>query len=83
MKKKPKIEYPVKWGYRIIGTDVDKLLRAVEETMPGLNYEVKSSNISSNEKYYSLNVTVLVSSEVVRDLIFQKLSDHPDIKMVI
>ena len=83
MKKKPKIVYPVKWGYRIIGADVDNLLRAVEETMPGLNYEVKSSNISSNEKYYSLNVTVLVSSEVVRDLIFQKLSDHPDIKMVI
>ena len=82
-KRKPVIEYPTKWDYKIIGTDVDKLLKAVEEATPGLKYEVKPSNISKGEKYYSLNVTVLVPSEVVRDLVFQKLSEQPDIKMVI
>ncbi len=82
-KSKPVIEYPTKWGYKIIGNDVDKLLKAVEEAVPGLEYEITPSNISKNEKYYSLNVTVLVSSEVVRDLVFQKLSEHTDIKMVI
>ena len=82
-KRSPVIEYPTKWGYKIIGTDVDMLLKAVEEATPGLEYEVTPSNISKGDKYYSLNVTVVVSSEVVRDLVFQKLSDHPDIKMVI
>ena len=82
-KRKPAIDYPTKWGYKVIGIDVDKLLKAVEEATPGLNYEVTPSNISSGEKYYSLNVTVMVPSEVVRDLIFQKLSEHRDIKMVI
>ena len=82
-KNKPVIEYPTKWGYKIIGTDVDRFLKGVEEAVPGLEYEITPSNISKNEKYYSLNVTVLVSSEVVRDLVFQKLSEHTDIKMVI
>lgn len=82
-KNKPVIEYPTKWRYKIIGTDVNKLLKAVEGAAPGLEYEITPSNISKNEKYYSLNVTVLVSSEVVRDLVFQKLSEHTDIKMVI
>ncbi len=82
-KRKPVIEYPTKWGYKVIGTDVDKLLKAVEDATPGLKYEVTPSNISKGEKYYSLNVSVLVPSEVVRDLVFQKLSEHTDIKMVI
>ena len=80
---KPVIEYPTKWGYKIIGDDVDKLLKAVEEAAPGLEYEITPSNISKNEKYYSLNVSVIVSSEMVRDLVFQKLSEHADIKNVI
>jgi putative lipoic acid-binding regulatory protein len=81
--KRPKIDYPVKWDYKIIGKDVDILLKAVEEVLPGLQYEVKFSNVSSNEKYYSLNVSVTVTSEALRDIIFQKFSDHPDIKIVI
>ncbi len=80
---KPVIQYPTKWGYKIIGDDVDKLLKAVEEAAPGLEYEITPSNISKNEKYYSLNVSVIVSSEMVRDLVFQKLSEHTDIKNVI
>ena len=82
-KNKPVIEYPTKWEYKIIGNDVDKLLKAVEGAVPGLEYEITPSNISKNEKYYSLNVTVVVSSEVVRNLVFQKLSEHTDIKLVI
>ena len=82
-KNKSVIEYPTKWEYKIIGNDVDKLLKAVEGAVPGLEYEITPSNISKNEKYYSLNVTVVVSSEVVRDLVFQKLSEHTDIKLVI
>ena len=62
---------------------MDKLLKAVEVATPGLKYEVTPSNISKGEKYYSLNVTVMVPSEVVRDLVFQKLNEHSDIKMVI
>jgi len=81
--RKPEIEYPTNWGYKIIGSDVDEMLKAVEEIIKGLEYEVAPSNVSSNEKYFSLNISVIVSSEFVRDLIFQNLTKHPAIIFVI
>jgi putative lipoic acid-binding regulatory protein len=82
-KRKPEIKYPTRWEYKIIGSDVDEMLAAVEECIQGLNYQVASSNVSSNENYFSLNVNLIVPSEIVRDIIFQKLSNHPAIKIVI
>jgi len=82
-KRKPDIEYPTKWQYKIIGSDVEEMLSAVEESIKGLNYEVAPSNVSKNEKYFSLNVSLIVPSEVVRDIIFQNLAKHPAIKIVI
>ncbi len=81
--KRPQIDYPTEWEYKLIGSDVDRLLKAVEEVLPGLKYEVKLSNVSRNEKYYSLNVLVTVTSEALRDIIFQKFSNHPEVKFVI
>ena len=81
--RKPKIEYPAKWDYKIIGSSVEDMLKAVEEIIVGLDYQVTPSNISRNGKYFSLNITVVVPSEVLRDIIFQKLTNHPDIKIVI
>lgn len=80
---KPEINYPTNWEYKIIGTSVEDMLKAVEETIVGLEYVVTSSKISKNENYFSLNVTVVVPSEILRDLIFQKLARHPHIKIVI
>jgi uncharacterized protein len=81
--RKPEIVYPTKWGYKIIGKDVDEMLSAIEESIDGLEYEVTPSNISRHEKYYSLNLTVLVPSELIRDILFQKLNSHPSVTMVI
>lgn len=81
--RRPQIDYPTEWEYKLIGENVDKLLKVVEEVLPGLEYEVKFSNVSRNEKYYSLNVMVVVTSEVLRDIIFQKFSAHPEVKFVI
>ena len=81
--RKPEIEYPAKWDYKIIESDVDEMLAAVEESIKGLDYEVFPSNVSTNEKYFSLNISIVVPSEIVRDLIFQNLAKHPAIKIVI
>lgn len=81
--RKPEIEYPTNWNYKIIGTDVDEMLVAVEDSIKALEYEVSPSNVSTNEKYFSLNISVIVPSEIVRDLIFQNLAKHPAIKFVI
>lgn len=80
---KPKINYPTKWEYKIIGTDVDEMISVVESIVDDLEYEITPSNISLKAKYFSLNVTIVVPSEIIRDKIFQNFTDHPAIKFVI
>ena len=81
--KKPEIDYPLKWDYKIIGPDIDEMIKAVENVIIDLEYDVSASNISRKAKYFSLNISVVVPSEIVRDLIFQKLSTYLPIKFVI
>jgi len=81
--KKPQIEYPCKWPYKIIGDSIEEMISAVEEAVVDLECDLTPSNISKKGKYFSLNITVGVPSEIMRDLIFQKLSKHPAIKFVI
>lgn len=81
--KKPEISYPTKWEYKIIGSGIDEMIKAVEEATIGFEYDLSASNISRKGKYFSLNVSVIVPSEVIRDLIFQKLVSHQAIKFVI
>lgn len=81
--KKPKIEYPCNWDYKIIGTDVDQMISVIEKTVEGMEYNISSSNVSSKGKYFSLNLKVFVTSEVIRNIIFQKLESSEFVKMVI
>ncbi|MBE0570317.1 MAG: DUF493 domain-containing protein [Ignavibacteriaceae bacterium] len=80
--KKPQIDYPCKWPYKIIGDSVEEMINAVENVVADLEYDVTPSNISRKGKYFSLNIIVVVPSEMVRDLIFQNLNKHPAIKYV-
>jgi len=81
--KKPQIDYPCKWPYKIIGESVEEMISAVEGVLINLEYDLTPSSISRKAKYFSLNITVDVPSEIMRDLIFQKLTKHPSIKFVI
>ncbi|MBE7475847.1 MAG: DUF493 domain-containing protein [Ignavibacteriota bacterium] len=80
---KPQIIYPCKWSYKIIGTNIQQMITAVEEIVKDLEYDLTPSNISRRGKYFSLNVNVIVPSEIVRNLIFQNLSKHSAINFVI
>jgi hypothetical protein len=80
---RPEIDYPTKWEYKIIGPDIDEMIKAVETIIVDLEYNLSASNISRKANYFSLNISVGVPSEIVRDLIIQKLSAHPAIKFVI
>lgn len=80
---RPEINYPCEWDYKIIGTDVAKILEAIEEASCGLVYDVTPSNISRNGKYFSLNLRLTVPNETVRDIIYQKLDNKSFIKFVI
>ena len=81
--EKPKIEYPCNWSYKIIGTDVDEMIKAIESATTGMEYEINSSNVSSKGNYFSLNLKVFVTSQVIRDLIFEKIETSEFVKMVL
>lgn len=81
--KKPDIQYPCEWNYRIIGTDVEEIIKVIEAAVAGLEYEIYSSNVSSNGNYFSLNLKVFVPSEIIRDIIFSKLNDSVFVKIVL
>lgn len=81
--KKPNIEYPCNWNYKVIGTDVDEMIKAIDQVAIGMDYKISSSYISSKGNYFSLNLKVFVTSEVIRDIIFSKLKDNEFVKMVL
>ncbi len=81
--KKPDIDYPCNWNYKIIGTDVDEMIKVIEDAAEGMEYKISSSNVSSKGKYFSLNLQVFVSSEAIRDIIFAKLESSEFVKMVL
>ncbi len=80
---KPEIEYPCQWGYKVIGSDIDKILSAIEQASLGLNHDVTPSNVSKNGKYYSINFTVEVPNETVRNLVYEKLEGSSGVIMVL
>lgn len=81
--KNSKIEYPCQWGYRIIGTDGESIKCAVEDILGQRDYDLSFSNISSKGKYISLELTVSVETEAVRNRIYAALSAHPAVTRVI
>jgi len=81
--RKPEISYPNKWEYKIIGSDVDEMINAVEIIVKDFEYELVPSNISKKGNYFSMNVIVLVPTEEFRDKIFKELTEHRAISFVI
>jgi putative lipoic acid-binding regulatory protein len=80
---RPEIIYPCEWSYKIIVTNIDKTLEAIESAVGGMKYIVTPSNISKNGKYYSLNLKLSVPNEVVRDIVCQKLINNDFVKIVL
>ena len=67
--QKPQIEYPTRWGFKIIGKDKEHLCSV--------------GNASKNGKFHSYNASCVVENQEERDEIFKCFQDHPDVKMVI
>lgn len=81
--KKPNIDYPCDWHYKVIGTDIDEMIKVIERSAEGLDYKIASSNVSSKGNYFSISLKVNVTSEVIRDIIFTKLKASEFVKMVL
>ena len=80
---KPEIIYPCPWGYKVIGSDVDRLRSAIAEVIQERSHTVTPSNTSLTGKYHCLDVELVVTSEECRLEIYESLRRHPAIKIVL
>lgn len=81
---KPSIEYPCNWKYKIIGDNLEVMLKAIDDLLiDKFEYDITPSNISRKGNYYSLNLIVLVNSEDERVLVYNSLSENISIKYVL
>lgn len=82
-RRKPEIEYPCDWQYKVISKSADAAVKAAEEAAEGFEYDITSSKVSSKGKYVSINLTVRVENEIERNLIFGKLEKDDDVVMIL
>lgn len=79
---KPEIHYPCLWEFRIIGEDKQDLEHIVSELVVK-PYTLDEKNHSSKGRFVSMHLSVEVESEEERNALYQSLSTHKAIKMVL
>jgi len=81
--KKPDIEYPCNWSYRIIGGSEPAMRQAVGEILKGADYILAESNRNASGKYISLKLETPVENQEDRDALFRALNASDSVKMVL
>ena len=81
--KRPMIDYPCLWQYKILGRDKNEILAAIDKVFDGKASMVGAPRESSGKKYTSLSCSVKVDSENARLAYFDALSRQPGVVMVL
>lgn len=82
-KKKPKIDYPCLWLYKVIGVDEAEIRRAIIDIMKDRGYKVSLSRRSKAGKYHCLNLETEVADEQDRNKIYTALGQNACIKTIL
>ena len=81
--KKPQIDYPRQWEYKLIGENHDAMKQAIEAHLEGRSYFLELSQTSARGKYTSLRLCITVDNQKDRDSIFAAFQNHSEFKMVL
>lgn len=80
---KPRIDYPCRWSYKILGTGEAALRDTVAEVVREKEHTLSLSNTSRTGRYVALNLEMTVADEDERVSIYRALAAHPAVKMVL
>jgi len=83
IKGEVELEYPCKWIFKIFGTDQTIMKDAVSKIIPDEDYSLTPSRSSSKKKYHCMNLELTVTSDENRTDIYNILSNHDDILIVL
>lgn len=81
--RKPEINYPCTWEYKVIGTSEEKLRAVILAACMPVVPSITLTNVSSKGTYFSLNASLVVEDEEMRLKIFSHLTNSPEVKIVI
>ena len=82
-KQKVQLEYPCLWVYKIIGSNIDEMHRAVAEIIQDRHYTISHSRSSETAKYHCLNIEISVESDSHRTSLYETLKAHQAFKLVL
>ena len=85
-KTRPDIDYPTKWGFKIIGRDKEALEKCIKHIMKETGdkeHVCTLGNQSKTGKFHSYNASCTVDTEGERNKIFKYFEDHDDVDMVL
>ena len=81
--KRPEIEYPCTWLYKVIGQDCTLLKEVIVSACAPMNVKISHSNVSTGGKYHSLNAELTVENEATRLAVYEALKSSPCVKFVL
>lgn len=81
--KKPEIDYPCVWQYKVIGQDQHLIQEAIKEICNPVPVAITYSHSSSSGKYHSFNAEIEVQDDEGRVSIYNALHNHSAIKVVL
>ena len=81
--KRPEIEYPCTWVYKVIGCDCTLLKEIIVSACAPQDVKISHSNTSSGGKYHSLNAELTVKDEAIRLAIYENLKNSPGVKFIL
>ena len=81
--KKPEIDYPCLWQYKVIGREQHLVIDAIKEICAPTAVTITYSHSSTSGKYHSFNAEIEVQDEAARIAIYRALHDHPAVKIVL
>ncbi|MCC7012462.1 MAG: DUF493 domain-containing protein [Planctomycetes bacterium] len=81
--RRPTIEYPCTWTYRVIGRDELLVRAALVELVGVAEHTLTLSAQSSSGKYRTLQLDVTVRDEAHRLELFARIAQHPDVRFVV
>jgi len=78
----PRMDYPCRWIYKVIGSDEAAMRLAIADIMT-CDCDVTPSRNSASGKYLTLDVSLLVEDEASRLSFYDALCKHPSVKLVL
>lgn len=83
MNEHPRIDYPCRWDYQVIGEDEQRMRIAVAGIVGNVDYVLTLANRSERARYCSLHLSLEVESAERRVAIFEALRRHADVRYVL